>query len=164
MSVLVIERVEVGADRVEAVVSVPDRRMMRTSSVPGLPAKAFELLPGFARHRCENDDGAAFRLELADTETPHLFEHVTVELMALAGSPRSLRGETSWDFDTDGLGRFRVRVAYDDDLVALGALGASSDVIDWLYDEGPRPDVDDILARLNAVRHHAPSRRAPVLG
>jgi hypothetical protein len=49
--------------------------------------------------------------------------------MALAGSPRTLRGETSWDFARDGRGLFRVRLAYDDDLVALGAVKTAAEVV-----------------------------------
>ncbi len=80
------------------------------------------MLPGLARHTCDNDEGVDFLRELRDTETAHLLEHVATELAALSGSPRSLRAETSWDFARDGRGVFRLRFDYDDDLVVLGAL------------------------------------------
>jgi len=161
VSALTIERVDVGPARVEALVRVCDPELMRTSAVPGLAEKTVELLPGLRRHTCDNGSAHGIVAELADTETPHLLEHVAFELMALSGSPRSLRGETVWDFAADGRGVFRVRLDYDDDLVALGALREGSAIVEWLLAGGPgaavegMPDAPDVAAavtRLQAVR------------
>lgn len=162
--VLAVDRVEVGPAALEATVRVVDESRQRTCSVPGLADRAVELLPGLARHTCENESGLDALREFADTETPHLLEHVASELMALAGSPRSLRGATEWDFARDGRGVFRVRLEFDDDLVALGALREAHGVVEWLM-AGERqgdsaasmPDVSAAVARLRAVR----SRPAP---
>ena len=151
-SVLAIERVEVDEGRLEALVRVRDAADLRTSAVPELPARSVELLPGLERHHCDNDAGARFVEELRDTETPHLLEHVTVELMALAGSSRSLRARTAWDFDRDGSGVFRVHIHFDDDLVALGALREASGIVDWLWGRAERPDIEAAAARLAALR------------
>lgn len=181
MKALSIERVDVGDDRVEALVRVCDPRAMRTSAVPGLAENAAELLPGLRRHTCENGSAHGILAELADTETPHLLEHLAFELMALSGSPRSLRGETRWDFAADGRGVFRVRLAYDDDLVAIGALREAHAIAEWLLapaldslpgpdaaaapaagaarSRAPRPsepDVDVAVARLRAARSREP--------
>jgi hypothetical protein len=150
--VLAIESIEVGASELEAIVRVPDLDNLRTSAAPGLPEAALGLLPELSRHRCENDAGMRFVDELRDTETPHLLEHLTVEMMALAGSPRSLPARTTWDFAADGVGVFRVHIAFDDDLVALGALKEAAALVDWLWGEGQRPDVQDAVERLRAVR------------
>lgn len=148
--VLAVERVDVGADAVVAVVRCdPDR--LRTSAFPGLSDRAFQLLPGLRGHTCENAAGAGIGEELADTEVAHLFEHCAVELMALAGS-RGTRGETRWDFRTDGRGVFRVTLAYDDDLVALGALKTAAACVAWLTGEGERPDVESGAALLRQLR------------
>lgn len=152
VSVLAVERVEVAVGRLEALVRVLHERQLRTSAVPDLPDRALDLLPGLARHRCENDTQRTFREELADTETPHLLEHLAEELMALSGSPRWLKGETAWDFTRDGTGVFRVVLAYDDDLVALRALKEGTTVVDWLFGEAPRPDVEEMVAGLRSVR------------
>jgi hypothetical protein len=91
--------------------------------------------------------------ELRDTESAHLLEHVTMELAALAGSPRSLHADTSWDFAVDGRGIFRLRFDYDDDLVVLGALNAAVGVVEWLLGgHGEPPDIDAVVARLRAPR------------
>lgn len=151
-----IEHVEVGSQRVVASVRVDGPTPLRTSAVAGLSARARDLLPGFSRHTCENDDGKDFLREVADTETPHLLEHVATELMALSGSPRSLRAETSWDFGRDGRGVFVVSLDYDDDLVAVGALREALGIVEWLLVADPgtttRPNVDGVVARLRAVR------------
>jgi hypothetical protein len=155
MAALHIERVDVGPDRIEALVRVTSRAFARTSSFPGLSARALTLLPGLSRHTCENGSAHGHVAELSDTETPHLLEHVACELMALSGSPRTLRGETAWDFSADGPGVFRIRLAYDDDLVCLGALRHGVDVVEWLLDPAAQePDVARVLAELAVVRRH----------
>jgi cyanophycin synthetase len=154
MGLLVIESVDVGPERVEALVRVPEGEPMRTRLSPGLSERALALLPGLVRHTCENGSAHGIAAELADTETPHLLEHVAFELMALSGSPRTLHGETAWDFSADGRGVFRVRLDYDDDLVALGALRASVGVCEWLLKPtgAEKPDVYATVARLRATR------------
>lgn len=153
MSVLEIESVEVGERRVEALVRVPDPALGRTSAAPGIAERAVELLPGLRRHTCENDADRNALREFANTETPHLLEHVAVELMALSGAPRSLRGETAWDFARDGAGMFRVRLEYEHDLVAIGALREAAAIVEWLFlAEGVAPDVEAAATRLRALR------------
>ena len=155
MGVLRIERVDVGPERIEALVRVTDRDFASTAAAPGLPRRAIGLLPGLARHTCENGSAHGHVAELADTETPHLLEHVACELMALSGSPRTLRGETAWDFSADGPGVFRVRLSYDDDLACLGALRNGVEVVDWLLGRSAEePAVERIVSELAAVRGH----------
>jgi hypothetical protein len=126
---------------------------LRTSSVPRLPQEVLRLLPGILRHRCECGSAHGIASELHDTELAHLLEHVALELMALSGSPRSLRGETVWDFAKDGHGVFRVALEYDDDLVALGALGEAAKIVNRLADDTAAPvDIPSSVARLSAVR------------
>jgi cyanophycin synthetase len=154
MTVLVIERVDVSPGRVEALVRVPEGEPVRTRLSLGLAERALALLPGLRRHTCENGSAHGIAAELADTETPHLLEHVAFELMALSGSPRTLRGETAWDFSADGRGVFRVRLGYDDDLVALGALRAAVGVCEWLLlpDAAEKPDVEATVTLLSELR------------
>jgi hypothetical protein len=149
---LTIERIDVGPERIEALVRV-DPAYARTSVAIDLAPRALELLPGLARHTCENGSAHGIIAELADTETPHLLEHVAAECMALAGSPRTLRAATDWDFARDGLHVYRVGLSYDDDLVALGALREGVRIVDWLVGAGAeKPDVEEIVASLVAAR------------
>jgi hypothetical protein len=150
-----IERVTVGADAVDAIVRFEPGEPLRTSDVPGMPERALRCLPGLRTHRCFNEGDLPLRDELADTEIAHLLEHATLEIMAMAGSPTTLRGETSWDFAADGRGVFRVRLAFDDDLVALGALKAASEAVAGSADgAGPAPDVEAEARRLRDLRRH----------
>lgn len=152
MTALSIDHIEVGADRLEAIVRA-EPALERTTQVDGVATRALDLLPGLARHTCENGTAHGIVAELADTETAHLLEHVAVECMALAGSPRTLRAETAWDFARDGAHVYRLRMAYDIDLVALGALRAGVHIVDWLVGvAAERPDLETIVAGLQRVR------------
>lgn len=145
-----VESVTVGERSLTAVVRFAPGEPLRTD--PALASRALALLPGLARHRCDNATGATFSAEARDTEIAHLVEHVACELSALAGSRRTLRGETAWDFERDGRGVFHVTLQFDDDLVALGALKASAEVVDALARDEDPPDVDAIVERLREVR------------
>jgi hypothetical protein len=147
-----VHSVTVCPDRVDVVIKVESEAATRTSLDSAVADRALELLPGLARHRCFNEGGRTFAEELADTEVPHLFEHVVLELMAAAGSPRSLRGETAWDFKLDGRGVFRVSLEYDDDLVCLGAIKTAGDIVGYIIRGGERPDVGAHAENLAALR------------
>lgn len=153
---LTIFRVEVGPDRVEAIVRVASQRCMRTTSFPGLASRVVEVLPGVVRHRCECGSSHGIEAELADTETPHLLEHIALELMVLSGSPRTLRGDTRWDFNTDGPGVFRLTLEYDDDLVALEALKRGTTIVEMLLADDDVPEIEvavgDAVVRLKELR------------
>lgn len=112
--VLVVGEVTDLGDRLEAVIRITDPNSVRTRAFPGLSDALLERLPGLRRHRCESGSAHGIAAELSDTELPHMVEHVALELMVLAGAPRSLRGQTTWDFSTDGRGVFRVAIACSD--------------------------------------------------
>jgi hypothetical protein len=152
VSALTIERVDVGAERLEAFVRA-EPSLERTTGIADVATRALDLLPGLVRHTCENGTAHGMVAELADTETAHLLEHVAVELMALSGSPRTLPAETAWDFARDGAHVYRVRLTYDVDLAALGALRAGLSVVDWLMGvAAERPDAETLVAGLRRVR------------
>jgi hypothetical protein len=147
-----IRSVTVGPDTVEAVVVFEAGEPLRTSDMPGGPTTVLRLLPGLRGHRCDNGLGATFAEEIADTELAHLIEHAALEIAALAGSPVTLKGRTSWDFVADGPGVFRVSLEYDDDLVVLGALSVATDVVRAAFSDAPAPDVEAEARRLRGVR------------
>ena len=136
----------------EALLVFDEGEPLRTSEVPGLAGAALDALPGLKGHICCNDVGLGFCEELEDTELAHLVEHATLEIMAMAGSPETLRGSTSWDFAADGRGVFRVEVAWDDDLVALGALSCASALVNSLARGEMVPDVKAEALRLRGLR------------
>lgn len=117
--------VGVSAGAVSARVAFAQGEPLRTCEVPGLAAATLAALPGLRGHRCDNGAGRTFADELTDTELAHLIEHATLELMAMAGSSPLLRGETTWDFATDGRGVFRVSIECEDERLARGALDSA---------------------------------------
>jgi hypothetical protein len=121
---------------------------LRTSEVPGLAEAALRALPGLRGHRCDNGAGRTFADELTDTEIAHLVEHATLEIMAMAGAPASLRGETAWNFAADGRGVFHVRVAYEDEAMGRWAFALADEVVGALMRGAPAPDVEgEVRAR-----------------
>jgi hypothetical protein len=125
---------------------------MRTSGHPEVVADITRALPGLRRHRCECGSNHGFERELEDTELPHMLEHVALELMVLAGSPRTLEGRTTWDFQRDGAGVFDVAIEYDDDLVALAAVREGTLLVNAALGGDELPDVGAIAKELCALR------------
>jgi len=113
-AILAVEGVTDLGDHLEAVIRITDPDSVRTRAFQGLSDAVLERLPGLRRHRCESGSAHGIAAELSDTELPHMVEHVALELMVLAGAPRSLRGQTTWDFNVDGKGMFRVVIAHSD--------------------------------------------------
>ena len=150
-----VHSVTVCPDRVDVVVKVDDASEMRTSLDADVADRALRLLPGLAAHRCSTGADRTFAEEISDTEVPHLFEHVVLELMAEAGSPRSLKGETAWDFRRSADGVFRVSVEYDDDLVCLGAIKTADRLMCYLLGEGDPPDVEAATEHLASLRRYS---------
>ena len=139
----------------QAVLVFDKGESLRTSEVPGLARATLEVLPGLRGHRCHNDLGLGFVEELEDTELAHAVEHVALEIMAMAGSPETLRGSTSWDFATDGPRTFRVALQWDHDLVALGALNCASALVSALVHGKTVPDLRAEALRLKGLRRGA---------
>jgi hypothetical protein len=146
------ESVIVGPDTIEAVLRFEPGEPLRTSEVPGLAEAACTALPGLRGHRCDNDAGIPFPEEMRDTELAHLVEHAALEVMAMAGSPVTLRGATSWDFARDGRGVFHVQLAYDDDLVAIGAIRFACALVGALARGEAAPDAEAEARRLQGLR------------
>lgn len=147
-----VESVEIGPASIVAVLRFDPGEPMRSSEVPHLAEALVRALPGLKGHRCENGADLTFLQEAADTEIAHLVEHATLEIMAMAGSPDTLRGSTEWDFARDGRGAFRVTAECDDDLVALGALRCAAEVVGAVASGDEAPDAGAEARRLRALR------------
>lgn len=141
--------VEVGRHRLEAVLEFAPGEALRTSDVPGFSSRALTVLPGLRGHRCDNGAGRTFADELHDTEIAHVVEHASLEIMALAGAPDTLRGRTSWDVHRDGHGVFRLTIECPDPAVGRGALALALDAVEWAVSaDGDAPDVAAAARRL----------------
>lgn len=110
--------------RIRLRIEMPDPDKYLTSQVPHVPKQLFRLIPRLSKHTCHNDGGLTFRQECRDTEIPHLFEHLIIELQLQAQQNESdlLSGETEWDWRVDPRGHYTVYVDYQNELLAVGAI------------------------------------------
>ncbi|MHB1019903.1 MAG: cyanophycin synthetase family protein [Coriobacteriia bacterium] len=106
-------------------------------------------LPGLESHRCSTGDTRTFTEEMRDTETPHLFEHVVLEVLARTGSPDGVRGETVWRRGEDA---YLVSIFDDDDALCLSAARLALRLVDLAFGDGGPLDLDAEIARVAALR------------
>ncbi len=108
------------------VVEIPETDAFLTGDAPRMPRILFRMFPYLAAQRCYNDLHVSFRREAENTEIPHLFEHLLLEIQKQVRrgivncSPIS--GETEWNWTIDPRGRFHVTVGYDNEIVALASI------------------------------------------
>ena len=118
--------------QVRLVVEMPNPEHISTTQSPHLPKMLFKLFPHLSRHRCHNDEGIPFRKECLDTEIPHLFEHLIIEIQGNIAKTSAFKGETEWDWRIDPRGRFYVTVDYDDEFLVLGSIRLAQRIINAL--------------------------------
>lgn len=148
----VVEILFCDSERVKLVVEMSDPNKYSTRHSPHIPRLLFKLFPHLARHRCENENGYTFKRECRETEIPHLFEHLIIELQGQALRISALKGETQWNWQEDPKGRFHVYIEYDNDILALGAIRAAERIINALDDKSLDDiDTDREIAKLREL-------------
>lgn len=135
-----IKRVTVGPRTLTAEVEVALSGPLMTSDDPAATERVLSLMPGLADHVCLGDSSSSFGEVAANTETAHLLEHVTVELLAqtdIAGDIAS--GQTH----QMGERSYEITLACPDDVLVAGALSSAAWILQWAYSGGgdPQPDV-----------------------
>lgn len=134
-AVKVVEILFYDTNMVKLVVEMPDPNVYSTRQAPHIPKLLFKLFPHLARHRCDNNNGYTFRRECRETEIPHLFEHLIIELQGAAQGVSVLKGETQWDWHIDPKGRFHVYVEYQNEMLVLAAIRVAERIINALDDK-----------------------------
>lgn len=147
-----IRKVAIGPKFLTARVVIDEGAPLYTDEDPEGTARVLELLPEIADHACLGDAGPLFGDAVEQTEVAHLFEHVTIELMAqtgLAGDITSGRTKACVDGDR----AYEVRVLCPDDVLAAGALSSAAFVLDWAYSGGgdPKPAISAIVKGLVSI-------------
>ena len=147
-----IRKVAIGPKFLTARVVIDEGAPLYTDEDPDGTARVLDLLPEIADHACLGDAGPLFGDAVEQTEVAHLFEHVTIELMAqtgLAGDITSGRTKACVDEDR----AYEVRVLCPDDVLAAGALSAAAFVLDWAYSGGgdPKPAISAIVKGLVSI-------------
>ena len=141
----------VNGGRVHLTVQCPSWRPFRTGQSPHLPRTLLELFPDLTMDKCENDFGLSFEEECEDTEIPHLFEHLVMEMQGQALTPRrALTGVTYWDWTVDPRGCFHVEVDYENEFLALGAVRLAEKLINAI--DQRRPETVDLESELEKLR------------
>lgn len=102
-------------------------------------ARIKEILPNIGNQVCVNGNGDFFEDEICETETPHLLEHIIIELLGKVYN-RPFKGHTSWAQELsqtapDGFALMRVTVTFLDDMVALAALKHALVLLEWALAE-----------------------------
>jgi cyanophycin synthetase len=70
----------------EALVDIHDLEDYPSNRLPGLYERLSAWIPSLIEHRCSYDERGGFLRRLREgTWTPHIMEHVVLELQALAG-------------------------------------------------------------------------------
>ena len=133
-----IKSVVVRPDRIVAVVGVEAPFPPYTS--PEMAGAISERFPDLAAHACVNARGPQFGDVMERTSTPHLLEHVAIDLQAEeytrrhpdAKNPPLLTGATKWTDREAGIAQ--VQMSFFDDLVALAALRDAARVLNEVAD------------------------------
>ena len=121
---IALERLSVLPDRIEAEVRVLDPAYRTTS--PELIAQVLVRFPTVRYHACRNETGPTFSAVMENTSLPHLLEHLVIDIQTRAHAEREdeatdpvFTGTTQWSATMSDVAI--VRVAFYDDLIALGA-------------------------------------------
>ncbi|MCL6518505.1 MAG: hypothetical protein K6T99_01610 [Armatimonadetes bacterium] len=148
----VVEILFYDQNRVKLVVEMSDPTRYSTEHAPHIPRLLFKLFPHLARHRCDNDNGYTFKKECRNTEIPHLFEHLIIELQGQVQKTKILKGETQWNWRIDPRGRFHVYVDYENEILVLGAIRLAERIINALDDRRiDEIDIDKEIGRLKEL-------------
>ena len=141
----------VNVHRLHLTVQCPSWRPFRTGDAPHLPRTLLQLFPDLTMDQCENDYGLSFEEECEDTEIPHLFEHLVMEVQGQIATPRkALTGETYWDWTVDPRGCFHVEVDYENEFLAIGAVRLAEKLINAI--DQRRVETVDLEGELERLR------------
>jgi hypothetical protein len=112
--------------QVHIVVEIRDSEAILTADAPHMPRVLFRMFPYLAAQRCYNEMQLSFRQEALNTEIPHLFEHLLLEVQKQVrrgiANPEPFSGSTEWNWTVDPRGRFHVTVGYENEIVALASI------------------------------------------
>lgn len=112
---------------------------------PQIAQDMLQRFPNLAQHVCVNDNGPTFGADIEGTWSPHLLEHLIIELQATEEARRGfthpgegLTGHTSWlapleDTRGEGVALMQVVVRFHDDLLALAACKQATSLLNAAF-------------------------------
>jgi len=147
--------------KVHLVVEIPESDAFLTEEMPRMPRILFRMFPYLAAQRCYNDLQVSFRREATNTEIPHLFEHLLLEVQKQVRrgivDPSPISGETQWNWTVDPRGLFHVTVGYDNEIVALASIRLCERIMASL--DSPEHTVIDVDREIKRLRELAKASR-----
>lgn len=113
---------------------------LNTATVPSIVSLLKYHLPNVLLTKCYNDDNLPFSIEVKNTETGHLFEHILLEYLcqlkiAKGHSRASYVGRTRWNWIRDPKGKFHIHLTCgkkDADILPI-AIEKTIDLMKILY-------------------------------
>ena len=146
----------------EAWIDLGSLKDTSSEEVPGFNDRLKSWLPTMVEHRCsEGTRGGFFERLRRGTYPAHILEHVTLELMSLAGSEVGYGRARSTNED----GVYKVAIEYEEEAFAREALKVGRDLLLAAYEDRTF-DVAGAVARLRDLLHEVrlgPSTRSIVL-
>jgi hypothetical protein len=159
MSLFDIRKITIKPTTMVARVRLANGAPVKTSEDVDSTNRIYQLMPQIADHACICDKGDRLRATMGDTELAHLLEHVTLELLARMGVQDISAGRT---VETDEDRTWDIELTCPDDALTLGALSSAAWMMEWAFTggEGPKPDVDNIVAGLMPLVEGLPASSA----
>ena len=159
-----LKKVVVGPKTLSYLVEVEEKYPLYTSDDIESTNRVYQLIPEIADHVCVNENGKSFQDCMGHTETAHLLEHVTIELLARTARVSKAFGITKKS-DEDPSGRsFETSLNCEDDTLTMAALSSAIWLMNWAFSggRGATPNVEattrglsDLIDRID----HVPARR-----
>lgn len=117
--------------------------LLTTSDLPLTKLILDNLLPSIFKCKCFNDGELPFKMEVNNTETGHLFEHILLENLCefkiKSGCKKvTYCGETQWNWRKEKRGIFNitVNVSNKDRNIFYPALKKTIELFDFIIDNG----------------------------
>ena len=147
-----ILKITVGSEKLTARVLVNPGMPLSTSEDVEATARVYYLAPAIADHLCLGDAGSKFQDCMGNTETAHLLEHLTVEIMNETGLAGDISCGRTRGIEADER-LFDVELSCPDDALTIGALSSATFMMDWAFlhaDQTP-PDFPGTVAALRSL-------------
>ncbi|MDY4523099.1 MAG: hypothetical protein SPD80_05885 [Atopobium sp.] len=151
--VIEIQKLTVGPRYVTARIRVDEEAPLFTNEDLEGTTRVYNLMPQICDHACFGDAGKTFRDALPATEVAHLFEHVSVELIARTGLGGAISTGRTTPITSVDTRTFDVTLDCPDDALVAGALSSAAWILQWAYTGGgnPEPGIDAIVDGLTGM-------------
>ena len=136
---------------IEAWIDIGDLEDFPSDKIPGFPERLVSWLPGLMEHRCSYEEYGGFVRRLQEGTWPvHIMEHVTLELLGMAGVPSGF-GRAR---EANRRSLYKLIVHNLDDEVTCKALYAARDLIMAAMEDKPF----DVAATIEDLKDLAEDR------